>query len=118
MRLPPAVEQKRSVAASIDRLVDRLVRARVQRDFSGLVALADDPQNGLVAGATEIADIRTARFRHPQSVESEQAHQRVAVAGVGLGRGEQVGQFIAVQPGAVAARACVDVGRARRGCRG
>ena len=60
----PPIEQQRSVGAAGQRLVDRLVRARVQRHLGGLVALADDPQRRLVPRATEIAHVGAAGFGH------------------------------------------------------
>jgi hypothetical protein len=58
----PPVEQQWPVDPSVQRLIDGLVRARVQRDLGGLVALADDSQRRLVAGAAEIVDIGAARL--------------------------------------------------------
>jgi hypothetical protein len=92
------VEQQRPVRAAGQRLVDRLVRAWVERDLGGLVAFADDPQGRLVPRATEIAHVRAARLGDAEPVQSEQADQRVAVASFVLSRREEVGQFVAVQP--------------------
>jgi hypothetical protein len=86
----PPVEQQRPVSAVADREVDGLVRARVERDLGGLVALADDPQRRLVAGAAEITDVWAARLGDAQAVESEQADQRVGVSALGFGGGQQV----------------------------
>ena len=98
MRLPHRLSSSGPSVRPGLRLVDRLVRPWIQRHLGGLVALADDPQRRLVPRAAEIAHVRTARFGHPQPVQSEQTDQRVAVAAFVLGCREEVGQFVAVQP--------------------
>ena len=49
--------------------------ARHERDHRGLVALAEDREGPVSALDGEVLDVRSARFGHPQAVETEQHSQ-------------------------------------------
>jgi hypothetical protein len=46
----------------------------------------------------KVGDIGFARFRHPQSVQDEQAGEGVVAGGGGLGGGQEPDRFLAVKP--------------------
>jgi hypothetical protein len=82
---PPLVAKQRTGGTVVDGTINRVLSARIEHDLGGLVALAEDPQRGLVAGAGQVGDVGSAGFGHAQTVEAEQADQGVGVGAILLG---------------------------------
>jgi hypothetical protein len=82
--------------AFADGEVDGPRGAWYERDGSGLVALAEDPEGAVSSLEAESFDVGCARFANSESVESEQYRKRSVVA-IEAFRGEQErAQFRAV----------------------
>ena len=96
-----------------ERQVDSVGRSRWQRDGDGLAAFAQDGERAMPALEPERFDVGAGGFGDPQSIQGEQADQRVVAGAREAGRDQHRADLVAVQAGGVATRSRVSAdGRA------